>query len=292
MKPVREYVSAGALRRALEDRLRQAASAQQIDLARVRRQVAFDRLLARLFHSAKALWALKGGYAMELRLRVARTTVDIDLTLPANPKLPSEEAPTNVTLREKLQDAASLDLGDWFVYTVGSPIMDLDAAPYGGARYPIEGRMDARIFARFHLDVGIGDVVMQPLETIRGQDWLGFAGISPAVMRLIPREQQAAEKLHAYTLPRSAPNSRAKDLIDLLLLVRAGGLSQANLAEAVHLTFERRQTHPVPTTLVPPPASWETQFRKLAADCGLSSDLENGFAEMRAFFDPLLRSSR
>jgi hypothetical protein len=44
--------------------------------------------------------------------------------------------------------------------------MDLTAPPYGGARYPVEARMDKRIFARFHLDAGIGDVVMQPLETI------------------------------------------------------------------------------------------------------------------------------
>jgi hypothetical protein len=43
-----------------------------------------------------------------------------------------------------------------------------------GARYPIECRMDGRIFARFHLDVGIDDIVMQPLETIQGQDWLGL----------------------------------------------------------------------------------------------------------------------
>jgi hypothetical protein len=126
-------------------------------------------------------------------LRVARTTVDIDLTLPANPTLPSEVAAANVTVREMLQDAAGRDLRDWFVYTVGSPIMDLDAAPYGGARYPIECRMDGRIFARFHLDVGIGDVVMQPLETIQGQDWLGSAGIAAAVDALDPREQQVGE---------------------------------------------------------------------------------------------------
>jgi Nucleotidyl transferase AbiEii toxin, Type IV TA system len=289
MKPVKKY---GALRRALEDRLRQTASVQQIDLARLRRQIAFDRLLARLFHSPEALWALKGGYAMELRLRVARTTVDIDLTLPANPNLLSEDAAANVTVREMLQDAASLDFGDWVVYTIGAPTMDLDAAPYGGARYPIECRMDGRIFARFHLDVGIGDVVMQPLETIQGQDWLGFAGVSAAAMRLISKEQQVAEKLHAYTLPRSTPNSRVKDLVDLLLLIRTGDLRQANLAEAVCMTFERRKTHPIPTTLVPPPESWNSQFGGLAAECGLSSGLDEGFAEMKAFFDPLLHSSK
>ena len=44
------------------------------------------------------------------------------------------------------------------------------AAPYGGARYPVEARMDERIFARFHLDAGVGDVVMRPLETIVCRD--------------------------------------------------------------------------------------------------------------------------
>lgn len=38
--------------------------------------------------------------------------------------------------------------------------MDLAAARYGGARYPVEARMDPRIFSRFHLDAGIGDVLM------------------------------------------------------------------------------------------------------------------------------------
>src|ERR1035437_717024 len=63
-------------------------------------------------------------------------------------------------------------LGDWFEFVIGPPVMDLTAAPYGGARYPVEARMDERIFARFHLDAGIGDVVMQPLETIVCRDWL------------------------------------------------------------------------------------------------------------------------
>ena len=54
-----------------------------------------------------------------------------------------------------LQNAANAPLGDWFEYVIGPPAMDLTAAPYGGARYPVEARMDERIFARFHLDAGI-----------------------------------------------------------------------------------------------------------------------------------------
>jgi hypothetical protein len=118
-----------------------------------------------------------------------------------------------------LQGAADIPLGDWFEYTIGPPTMDLTAPPYGGARYPIEARMDARIFARFHLDAGIGDVVMQSLETIECPDWLGFAGIERSRVRMISREQQFAEKIHAYTLPRNTSNSRVKDLVDLALLI-------------------------------------------------------------------------
>jgi hypothetical protein len=43
--------------------------------------VSFDRLLARLFREEPAPWVLKGGYALELRFKAARATVDIDLTL-------------------------------------------------------------------------------------------------------------------------------------------------------------------------------------------------------------------
>jgi uncharacterized membrane protein YciS (DUF1049 family) len=50
----------------------------------LRWQVALDRLLTRLFQVGQPLalpWVLKGGYAMELRIKAARTTKDIDLTM-------------------------------------------------------------------------------------------------------------------------------------------------------------------------------------------------------------------
>jgi hypothetical protein len=45
----REYATAEAFRRALEERLNKAAETELVQVNRVRRQVAFDRLLARLF---------------------------------------------------------------------------------------------------------------------------------------------------------------------------------------------------------------------------------------------------
>ena len=44
MPSFRTYATADAFRRALEERLKQAALSDRVDLIRVRRQVAFDRL--------------------------------------------------------------------------------------------------------------------------------------------------------------------------------------------------------------------------------------------------------
>jgi hypothetical protein len=167
------YTTAGAFRRALEERLKKTSQTDQTDINRLRRQVSFDRLLARLFRDDSVPWVLKGGYALELRFKTARSTVDIDLTM-GRVEDATDSSDVNQVVREILQAAASLPLGDWFEYTIGSPMMDITAAPYGGARYPVEVRMDGRIFAKFHLDAGIGDIVIHPVEIIETRDWLAF----------------------------------------------------------------------------------------------------------------------
>jgi hypothetical protein len=286
----REYSSATSFRKALEDRLNRAAQLEQMQVNRLRRQVAFDRLLARLFRSdAIAPWALKGGYALELRFKTARATVDIDLTVVRIAA--ATEAEANEVLRDMLQTAAGVPLGDWFEYTIGPPMMDLDGAPYGGARFPVEARMDGRIFSRFHLDAGIGDEVIQPVEKIECRDWLDFAGIAGPVVQAISREQQFAEKLHAYTLPRESANSRVKDLVDMALLIRSGGVDPKQVAEAVEITFRRRRTHDVPSTLLPPPEDWEGRFKALSAECGLFDKMDTVFEDVAAFLSRIVRSS-
>jgi hypothetical protein len=186
--------------------------------------------------------------------------------------------------------AAKFSLGDWFEYTVGPPVLDLDAAPYGGARFPVDTRMDGRIFARFHLDAGIGDAVIQPVEIIECRDWLSFAGIAAPQVQMISREQQFAEKLHAYTLPRSSTNSRVKDLIDLALLIRSGGLSPTRAADALLLTFQRRRTHELPAGLVEPSRDWERRFLALAEECQLEGDMDTVFSSVEEFFERMMRT--
>jgi hypothetical protein len=231
---------------------------------------------------------LKGGYALELRFKDARTTVDIDLTLQRVVGATSAGGDPNQVVRKMLQRAADFPLDDWFEFVIGPPVMDLTAAPYGGARYPVEARMDQRTFARFHLDAGIGDVIMQPLETIECRDWLAFAGIATSRVRMITREQQFAEKIHACTLPRNAANSRVKDLVDLALLLGSGGLDKQRILDALGLTFERTGTHDLPADLAPPPADWQIPFQALAQECGLPTDVAVVFARVKEFLEEVL----
>lgn len=179
MAAPRQYATAGAFRTALEARLNERARRDGVDLHRLRRQVAFDRLLARMFDPSKPVrdgWVLKGGYALEMRFHMARSTKDLDLTV----RTAQGRAGDSSSLRERLQLAASIDLPDFFTFIVGEAMAELNQAPEGGARFPVDARLDGRTFVKFHVDLGVGDEVLEPLESVEGEDWL----VSPAFLPL------------------------------------------------------------------------------------------------------------
>jgi len=277
-----------AFRVALEDRLKKLAQEESLDLQRVRRQAAFDRLLCRLCGKPDSPWLLKGGYAMELRVKTARTTRDIDLALRRLP-LPLADWDANATsVLEMLREAGEAEMQDFFTFNFSDAIQDLDAAPYGGARFPVDARLAGRSFVKFHLDVSTGDVLSKPFESLSGRDWLGFAGIAGARVEAVSQEEQFAEKLHAYSLPRAGrENTRVKDLVDLVLLIQRTKLDTTRLPVAIRETFQRRRTHEIPASLAPPPASWSSPFAEMAAECGLESELEKQFGIVDQFFNKL-----
>jgi hypothetical protein len=185
MDEPKSYKTAGAFRTALEARLQARARQEGTDLQRLRRQVAFDRFLARMFSKgpkATYPWVLKGGYAMELRIHSARTTKDIDLTPHDGTRLLKDPKEQREQVRAMLQEEAATRLNDHFEFLVGEKREDLEGAPEGGSRYPVQAQMDGRDFARFRVDVGIGDEVLEPLDVVTGQDWLGFGGVQTTLV--------------------------------------------------------------------------------------------------------------
>ena len=288
MKPTRKYASAAAFRIALETRLKKSAMDEGTDLRRLRRQVAFDRFLWRLFALPDAPWLLKGGYAMELRVKAARTTRDIDLALKQLSSLAAGWEASVGTVLEMLREAAGTDAQDYFTFLIGEAMQDLDAAPYGGARFPVEARLAGRTFVKFHLDVSTGDVLSEPYPLLPSRDWLGFAGIAAVPFPAISSEEQFAEKVHAYTMPREGrENSRVRDLVDLVLLIEQSRLDVARLWTAIRETFQRRKTHAVPRALAPPPASWSGPFAELAQECHLEPNIAKQFSKLEQFYSSL-----
>jgi Nucleotidyl transferase AbiEii toxin, Type IV TA system len=293
MVTLRQYATASALRAALETRLIERSRRDDTDLQRLRRQVAFDRLLARMFgqsHQRRDGWILKGGYALEMRFRRARSTKDLDLTV-RTVRTPSEAYGVSVAaLRDRLVTAALVRLPDFFVFEVGQVTLTLDQAPEGGARFPVDARLDGRSFVKFHVDLGAGDEVLEPLDEIVGEDWLGFAGITPIAVPALSAEQHWAEKLHAYTRPRDGRiNMRVKDLIDLVLLIEEETLAADRVLASVDATFARRRTHEIPRELPVPPAEWERPFAALAEECQLAHTPVSAHADVDRFWNGLQR---
>jgi predicted nucleotidyltransferase component of viral defense system len=285
-----KFKNAGDFRKSLEARLQTFAAKKSLDLQRLRRKVAFDRFLARIFSQGQPGFYLKGGYAMELRLSQARTTKDIDLTCTRRVNNGTELL--NELILKDLRSLAKQDLNDHFTYQVGAAQIDLENAPYGGARYSISTLIDKKLFVRFQLDVG-ADYLLDEVEVVQGNDWLEFCSISPPVIPMISIEQQFAEKLHTYTLPRGdRANSRAKDLIDMVLLSNMKTPKIENMLPTLRKVFEKRGTHPLPNNLAPPPVQWNAQFIEMAAECGLSQNMQENFEKISEFYNRIVNNSK
>lgn len=125
-----------------------------------------------------------------VRIRAARTTKDIDLTLYDGSRLSKDPGERRNQVRAMLQESASIEFKDYFEFLIGQASENLDGAPEGGSRHPLEARMDGRDFARFHVDVGIGDEVLEPVDVVEGRDWLRFGGITPPSVWRIPRPRR------------------------------------------------------------------------------------------------------
>ena len=234
------YGSAAAFRQALEARLRTVSRDQGTSLARLRKAVASDRLLARLVAAAPGRWVLKGGLALDYRFgAAARPTRDVDLAMPAG-----EEAATGDLLA-----AAALDLGNFFAFTLERTAR-LDQLLEGSAvRHRVRVDLAGRRFEDFVIDVGFDLPPGLAPEDLVGPDLLGFAGIGPVVAPALPLALQVAEKVHAYSRVYGAGgigSTRVKDLVDLALIATAARLDAAAIRRAIAETFGRRGRRDVP----------------------------------------------
>ncbi len=281
------YANAAAFRQALEARIRRVAQERAVQIHGLRLKLSIERLLARLFQEPDPPWLLKGGFAMELRFRPrARSTRDLDLTLTgeAGSKGISERL---VEVHEALLAAASRQLPDFFDFIIPPARAELVAAPGGGGVFGVTARVAGREFARFHLDIGLGDPVLGAPDRLVGDDLLAFAGIAPPVALAIPVAQHFAEKVHAYSFQwTDRENTRSRDLVDMVLLIERGKLGAEAVWDALLATFARRREQSIPQELLPPPRSWKAEYPAMAREAGISAaGIDEAFAVLREFWE-------
>ena len=279
----RSYASPQAFKQALEQRLR-ASARTGAALARRRQLLVFDRFLARIVAVLGDAAVLKGGLVLELRLERARTTKDVDLRMVGSAG----------EVLAKLQEAGRRDLGDFMTFEVGldddHPTIQGDGMQYEGLRFRAEGKLAGKLYGQpFGVDVAFGDPMLGEPEIAVADDVLAFAGIAPPTVRLYPIETHIAEKLHAYTLPRTRPNSRVKDLPDLALLATVRSLDAARVRAALEQTFGHRGTHALPAAVPAPIEAWRVPYAAMAAEDELAwTTLDDVTRAVQAFLDPVL----
>jgi hypothetical protein len=277
------YRSAAAFKQALEQRL-STASASGTNFARRRQLLVFDRFLARVALELGDAVTLKGGLAIELRIERARTTKDVDLRVMGPPE----------GILDRLRAAAERDLGDFMVFTIRPddrhPEIQNDGMQYDGLRFKAECTLAGKVYGRpFGVDVAFGDPILGEPERIIAADVLAFAGITPPTLRVYPVETHLAEKLHAYTMPRTRLNSRVEDLPDIALIATAGPVGATRLRDAIEQTFAFRGTHDVPESLPAPPETWAAFYASIAREDQLRwVTLVDAFEAAREFLNPVL----
>jgi hypothetical protein len=210
MRATDRYKTPVAFKTALEERVRRRAASEGTTMDRVRQLLLFDRFIARANESFGDRLLLKGGVVLELRLERARATGDIDWRM--------VETPPEKVL-EELQRAAAIDLGDEisFLVTVEREAPAIEGTIYDGLRFRVDAQLAGKRYGSpFGVDVAFGDPIVGPIDEKLAPAYLDFIDVPPTKVRLYPRSSHVAEKLHAFTLPRPTPNSRVKDLPDIL----------------------------------------------------------------------------
>jgi len=284
MTGARSYDSPTAFRRALTDRLKAMAETSRWTLQQLQRQMAYDRLLERLYLVDEG-WVVKGATALLARDIGVRTTIDIDVY---------REAAREVAEAD-LRESAARDIGDWFRFEIGAPQAVSDAA--GGARFPVTASIGTTVWVAFHVDLVGSDLRMtgKP-EDVPPLARVVMPDVEQHGYRAYPLVDHIADKVAAmFELhgERSTPSTRYKDLVDLVAIVIAAPLDAEPQMIAIRSEAERRGISLPARFAVPDRELWERGYAAEAARSLLpvARTLVEALAIVAPFLDPLLDGS-
>lgn len=257
------YGTPKAFRMALEHRLREQSEETGITLDRLRRRVLFDRVVARLESAEPGVWVLKGGMALEVRLKDdARLTKDVDLGL-------RDEVANPDDLHDRLIDALRADpFGDFFVLEVQRPApLTEDLGGKSTWRARVTAHLADTEFGRVQLDISPRTHELHDTDRIELPNLLAFADIPPPTIEVIDIHRHAAEKYHGMLREvGDRENSRVRDLVDLVILFEHEMLDSQAVASACEKVWSERDGASPPEVLPTLPKSWPERYERMASE--------------------------
>lgn len=258
--------SPARMRNSLEAKFRSAAIAGRLDAGQICRRFIFQRVLRRL--AMDGGWVLKGGFLLETRIPAgARATKDLDFA--------TASAESSDELMDRLRDALEIDEdGDFLVFSIQKLKSNRrDRRGLASWSASIDVQLDSRAFDRIKLDIAerLGEVdggtelfVVPPVVPVAGLDGVSVQAVDVC--------QHAAEKFHALCLEfdDGRPNTRVKDLVDIVLLYEAGLIPHERLTSRIVWVFGQRDQAAPPAELPAIPAAWDADYQALTLDLDIA----------------------
>jgi predicted nucleotidyltransferase component of viral defense system len=258
--------------------------ARQQWIERLRRELAYRRLLARLVVASPGAWFLKGGLALQLRLDPSRASLDVDLGLLGAP----DTAAAEVALRR----AITLDLSDRFAFEAGQARQSRDDH---ALTIPITAYIGAQRFEQFRVDLAPprGETLTETAQFTFTALGIPKLDEHPEIP-VLAITQQIAEKICAIFERRGdAYSSRARDLADIAAIAQQiDAIDGAEMTSALHREAERRHetlTQALPTVFELPSAQageWRRRWNALVRQPTM--DFEQALQTATTFLGPVL----
>jgi hypothetical protein len=293
-RPPWPWTSPEATRRGLSQLIRNRYPPAERQL-RVQ-EIAFRRLLARLFACHPGGWVVKGGVALVLRLDPNRTSDDIDIAYIL-------EAGEHALAVERLREACAVNLDDFITFQVGRVVTDstTDGDPTVSVR--VTTRIGNTDWTSFNVDLARPalDIPGEPLEPRSALTGLSAVDAIPGLIAL-PLAPQIAQKTCAM-FERHGPSrnhsTRARDLVDIAMISdQQAGIRLADILTELEkeqaLRLERGTLdNPLPESLTVAPdqtADWQQRWPEATRNSPLTFD--QALERAKTFLAPALAGSR
>jgi hypothetical protein len=276
------YKAPGDFRRALTAKLRELSSESRWGLAQLQRQIAYDRLLQRLY-TVNDEWIVKGAIALLARDIGVRASKDIDVYREGG----------RVAVEAELRDAAALDIGDWFRFELGPRQVMSDAG--AAMRLPVDAYVGDKVWASFHVDLARSDLRMtgQP-EEMPALARVAMPEVSQSGYKVYPLVDHVADKVVAtfdgHGHDKRIPSTRFRDLVDLVAISLAARVDAGSQINAVESEASRRNVSLPDRFDVPDRTLWQSGYAAEARRSLLpiAHGLDEALEVVRPFLDPLL----